>query len=44
VIALVASHVAAQYELPIAADLANVMCADDPQLHIAATELRNASV
>jgi hypothetical protein len=40
VIALVAAHVAAMYELPIAADLANELHADDPQLNIAASELR----
>jgi hypothetical protein len=39
VIALVAAHVAAMYELSVAADLANVMYADDPQLHRAASEL-----
>jgi hypothetical protein len=43
VIAVVAEHVAAKYELPIAADLANSMHADDPELHVVASELRNSS-
>jgi hypothetical protein len=43
VIAVVAEHVAAAYELPIAAELADVMYAADPELHVTASELRNSS-
>jgi hypothetical protein len=42
VIALVAEHVGDAYKLPIAAELATAMHADEPQLRVVASELRSA--
>jgi hypothetical protein len=42
VIALVAEHAGGAYKLPIAAELATAMYADEPQLRVVASELRSA--
>jgi hypothetical protein len=44
VLVVVADHVGAYYQVPVAKDLANVMHAEDPVLSVRAKELREARV